>query len=73
MLKKAINFVKPFFLSMSDQMLKDESRKIFDGLLASDHAFEALAHYLLHRDHPLILESGLIDKAMSYHELRGKR
>ena len=38
-----------------------------------DHGLRALEHYLLHRDCPEILESGLIDKVLSYHELRDKR
>lgn len=72
-LRKAIDFVKPFFLAMSDQMLHDEARKILDGFVAEDHSFDALEHFLLHKEHPEILESGLIDKVMTYHELRDKR
>lgn len=72
-LKKAIHFVKPFFLAMSDQMLRDEARRILDGFSAEDHGLAALEHFLLHRQHPEILKSGIVDKVMTYHELQEKR
>jgi hypothetical protein len=71
-LKQAINFVKPFFLSMTDDLLKERARSILHGFNSSDNSFNVLEHYLLHRDYPDILDSGIIDKVMNYHELQHK-
>lgn len=33
----------------------------------------ALHHYLLHREFPEILECGIVDKVLEYHELKHKK
>lgn len=71
-LKQAINFVKPFFLSMTDDLLKEHALQILDGFNSLDNSFNVLEHFMIHRECPHILESGLIDKVMNYHEIQHK-
>ena len=68
-LKKAIEFVKPFFFSMTDELLTEKAREIMHGFNVQDSNFLALEHFLVHKDFPDILESGIIQKVMNYHDL----
>lgn len=65
-LKKAVDYVKPFFLAIIRERLEAEAGRVLDGFCASSSANQALESYLLHRWHPELLEDGRLAAQLAY-------
>ena len=69
-IKKTIDFVKPFFLNVIKEQLEAESRQLLDKLQSTKTRRRALETYLLHESCPDLKLLGLQEKLAKDHEYR---
>lgn len=69
-MRKAIEMVKPYFLTIVTKRLEEESNRLLSGFRFQENKQEVLAHYLTVKKHPEILESKLLDRLDNYHPIK---